>query len=148
MKEQKGNSSILIIGFITVTLLVFGFSVMALAKLDSPKRVTKKEIYKHYNPKDFGSFPIAVNDRVIKQINWFLQTRERRHFVKASLENLKVYSNDRNREGFSKEVHYKSRHMRQRRVFREESIDKYDALLESLAPTYLQRKLEQGKKKL
>ena len=27
-------------------------------------------------------------------------------------------------------------------------IDKYDALLESLAPSYLQRKLEQGKKKL
>ena len=84
-------------------------------------------------------------DQVIKELDSIACYNE---WLKASLENLKVYSNDRNRERFSKEVHYKSRHMRQRRVFREESIDKYDALLESLAPSYLQRKLEQGKKKL
>ena len=84
-------------------------------------------------------------DQVIKELEAIACYNE---WLKASLKNLKIYSNDRNRERFSKEVHYKSRHMRQRRVFREESIDKYDALLESLAPSYLQRKLEQGKKKL
>ena len=67
-------------------------------------------------------------------------------WIKASLTRLKDYSMNREREAFSKEAHHKSAKMRRRHVSRNEKEWKmYD---EQALPSFLRRKLEQGKKQL
>ena len=67
-------------------------------------------------------------------------------WIKLSLERLKYYSTKRSREEFSKEAHYKSTRMRSRSVSRDENIKNYSPDAEVHIPSYLRRKLEQGKK--
>ena len=67
-------------------------------------------------------------------------------WIKASLERLKFYSAGRHREAFSKEAHYKSTRMRSRSVSRHENDLSYSPASEIAVPSYLRRKLEQGKK--
>ena len=67
-------------------------------------------------------------------------------WIKASLKRLKAYSMNREREAFSKEARYKSNKMRSRHVSRDES--NWNMSEESARPSYLRRKLEQGKKQL
>ena len=66
-------------------------------------------------------------------------------WIKASLERLKIYSVGRHREAFSKEAQYKSSRMRSRSVSRDENAD-FSMASERTVPSYLRRKLEQGKK--
>ena len=66
-------------------------------------------------------------------------------WIKASLERLKIYSVGRHREAFSKEAHYKSSRMRSRSVSRDENVN-FSMASERTVPSYLRRKLEQGKK--
>jgi Ca-activated chloride channel family protein len=67
-------------------------------------------------------------------------------WIKASLKRLKAYSMNREREAFSKEARYKSNKMRSRHVSRDES--NWNMSEESARPSYLRRKLEQGKKQI
>ena len=66
-------------------------------------------------------------------------------WIKASLDRLKIYSEGRHREAFSKEAQYKSSRMRSRSVSRDENAD-FSMASERTVPSYLRRKLEQGKK--
>ena len=69
-------------------------------------------------------------------------------WIKASVRQLRAYSSERQRESFSKEARYTSTKMRSRRVARSETYGSYDASAEKERPSYLRRKLEQGKKQL
>ena len=69
-------------------------------------------------------------------------------WIKASFEQLKSYSSKRQREAFSKEARYKSTRMRSRSVSRYEEEGSFDMSAERARPSYLRRKLEQGKKQL
>ena len=67
-------------------------------------------------------------------------------WLKASIQRLRTYSQTRRRDDFSKEARYKSDRMRRRSVSRHEEMDSYSEASESAQPSYLRRKLEQGKK--
>ena len=67
-------------------------------------------------------------------------------WIKASLERLKFYSVGRHREAFSKEAHYKSTRMRSRSVSRHEDNQSFSPASEREVPSYMRRKLEQGKR--
>ena len=69
-------------------------------------------------------------------------------WLKASIQRLRTYSQTRRRDDFSKEARYKTDRMRRRSVSRYEEIDSYSEASESAQPSYLRRKLEQGKKQL
>jgi Ca-activated chloride channel family protein len=69
-------------------------------------------------------------------------------WIKVSLERLKTYSVRRQRDEFSKEANYKTSRMRTRRVSRSEEEGSFDMSAERARPSYLRRKLEQGKKQL
>ena len=67
-------------------------------------------------------------------------------WLKASIQRLRTYSQTRRRDDFAKEARYKSDRMRRRSVSRYENMDSYSEASESAQPSYLRRKLEQGKK--
>ena len=67
-------------------------------------------------------------------------------WLKASIQRLRTYSQTRRRDDFAKEARYKSDRMRRRSVSRYEEMDSYSEASESAQPSYLRRKLEQGKK--
>jgi len=67
-------------------------------------------------------------------------------WLKASIQRLRTYSQTRRRDDFSKEARYKSDRMRRRSVSRYENMDSYSEASENAQPSYLRRKLEQGKK--
>ena len=67
-------------------------------------------------------------------------------WIKVSVERLRSYSEAREQESFSKETLYKSRRMKQRRVAKNEA--RYSIASESMKPSYLRRKTEQGKREL
>ena len=67
-------------------------------------------------------------------------------WINASLERLKFYSEGRRQEEFSKEARYKSSRMRSRSVSRDENEASFSVASESAMPSYLRRKIEQGKK--
>ena len=69
-------------------------------------------------------------------------------WVKATAARLRRYSLDRHAEAFSKESLYKSRRMKQRYVAREEA--RFDIASSSMPsqPSYLRRKIEEGKREL
>ena len=69
-------------------------------------------------------------------------------WVKATAARLRRYSSDRHAEAFSKESLYKSRRMKQRYVAREEA--RFDMASRSMPsqPSYLRRKIEEGKREL
>ena len=71
---------------------------------------------------------------------------EENEWIKASVQRLKAYSTRRQRESFSKETLYKSRKMKQRSVAKNEEI--FSSRSESGRPSYLRRKMEQGKREL
>ena len=65
-------------------------------------------------------------------------------WIKESIGRLRNYSSARQVEAFSKEANYKSDNMRHRRVSRNEA--EFNVFEERSLPSYLRRKLEQGKK--
>ena len=67
-------------------------------------------------------------------------------WIKVSVERLRSYSEAREQESFSKETLYKSRRMKQRRVAKNEA--RFSIESESMKPSYLRRKTEQGKREL
>ena len=67
-------------------------------------------------------------------------------WIKVSVERLRSYSEAREQESFSKETLYKSRRMKQRRVAKNEA--RFSIASESMKPSYLRRKTEQGKREL
>ena len=67
-------------------------------------------------------------------------------WIKVSVERLRSYSEAREQESFSKETLYKSRRMKQRRVAKNEV--RFSIASESMKPSYLRRKTEQGKREL
>ena len=67
-------------------------------------------------------------------------------WIKVSVERLRSYSEAREQESFSKETLYKSRRMKQRRVAKNEL--RFSVETESMKPSYLRRKTEQGKREL
>ena len=67
-------------------------------------------------------------------------------WIKVSVERLRSYSEAREQESFSKETLYKSRRMKQRRVAKNEL--RFSIASESMKPSYLRRKTEQGKREL
>ena len=67
-------------------------------------------------------------------------------WIKVSVERLRSYSEAREQESFSKETLYKSRRMKQRRVAKNEA--RFSIASESMKPSYLRRKTEQGKQEL
>ena len=67
-------------------------------------------------------------------------------WIKVSVERLRSYSEAREQESFSKETLYKSRRMKQRRVAKNEL--RFSIETESMKPSYLRRKTEQGKREL
>ena len=67
-------------------------------------------------------------------------------WIKVSVERLRSYSEAREQESFSKETLYKSRRMKQRRVAKNEV--RFSIETESMKPSYLRRKTEQGKREL
>ena len=71
---------------------------------------------------------------------------EENEWIKASVQRLKAYSTRRQRESFSKETLYKSRKMKQRSVAKNEEI--FSSRSEYGRPSYLRRKMEQGKREL
>lgn len=82
-------------------------------------------------------------DQIMEELDRLVHDNQ---WLKASIERLKVYSIGRHREAFSKEAHYKSNRMRSRSVARHEDIQDFSMASESTVPSYLRRKLEQGKK--
>ena len=66
-------------------------------------------------------------------------------WIKASLNSLERYARQREIQSFSKEAMYKSEKMRSRKVSRAESRSNLSH--DSDMASYLQRKLEQGKKR-
>ena len=67
-------------------------------------------------------------------------------WIKVSVERLRSYSEAREQESFSKETLYKSRRMKERRVAKNEA--RFSIASESMKPSYLRRKTEQGKREL
>jgi Ca-activated chloride channel family protein len=67
-------------------------------------------------------------------------------WIKVSVERLRSYSEAREQESFSKETLYKSRRMKQRRVAKNEA--RFSIASESMKPSYLRRKTEQGRREL
>ncbi|MDA9943234.1 VWA domain-containing protein [Paracoccaceae bacterium] len=67
-------------------------------------------------------------------------------WIKVSVERLRSYSEAREQESFSKETLYKSRRMKQRRVAKNEL--RFSIASETMKPSYLRRKTEQGKREL
>ena len=67
-------------------------------------------------------------------------------WIKVSVERLRSYSEAREQEPFSKETLYKSRRMKQRRVAKNEA--RFSIASESMKPSYLRRKTEQGKREI
>jgi len=65
-------------------------------------------------------------------------------WIKGSLDSLERYARERQVESFSKEAMYKSEKMSSRKVARDES---FNPSMDSEMASYLQRKLEQGKKR-
>ena len=84
-------------------------------------------------------------DKIMEELDGLVQDNQ---WLKASIERLKFYSVGRHREAFSKEAHYKSNRMRSRSVSRAEPTDSFSMEEEAVVPSYLRRKLEQGKKQL
>ena len=83
----------------------------------------------------------------VDQIMEDLETLGTDHeWIKVSIQRLKAYSKNRERESFSKEARYKSTKMRSRNVSRDEAS--WNMSDEMARPSYLRRKLEQGKKQL
>ena len=83
----------------------------------------------------------------VDQIMEDLETLGADHkWIKVSIQRLKAYSKNRERESFSKEARYKSTKMRSRNVSRDEAS--WNMSDEMARPSYLRRKLEQGKKQL
>ncbi len=73
-------------------LLVMTGTAFAARELVLDRRVTMIEAQKMAEIAKRGSeFPIVVNDLVLGQLNRFLGTEEGRHFIKASMERMKVY---------------------------------------------------------
>lgn len=69
-------------------------------------------------------------------------------WVKATAASLRRYSLDRHAEAFSKESLYKSRRMKQRYVAREEARFVMESRSMPSQPSYLRRKIEEGKREL
>ena len=69
-------------------------------------------------------------------------------WVKATAASLRRYSLDRHAEAFSKESLYKSRRMKQRYVAREEARFHMESRSMPSQPSYLRRKIEEGKREL
>ena len=84
-------------------------------------------------------------DQIMEELNGLVQDNQ---WLKASIERLKFYSVGRHREAFAKEAHYKSNRIRSRSVSRAEPVESFSMEAEATVPSYLRRKLEQGKKPL
>ena len=84
-------------------------------------------------------------DQIMEELDGLVQDNQ---WLKASIERLKIYSVGRHREAFAKEAHYKSNRMRSRSVSRTEPAESFSMEAEAAVPSYLRRKLEQGKKQL
>ena len=84
-------------------------------------------------------------DQIMEELE---QLGEGNAWLKASIRRMRDYSRTRRRDDFSKEARYKSDRMRRRSVSRYEEMDSYSEAAESAQPSYLRRKLEQGKKQL
>jgi len=69
-------------------------------------------------------------------------------WIKESIDRLRAYSSKREAQDFSKEARYKAVHMRTRSASREESYGDFSEQKDSAMPSYLQRKSEQGKRKI
>ena len=82
-------------------------------------------------------------DQIMEELD---QLGEGNAWLKASIRRMRDYSRTRRRDDFSKEARYKSDRMRRRSVSRYEEMDSYSEASESAQPSYLRRKLEQGKK--
>ena len=67
-------------------------------------------------------------------------------WIKVSVERLRSYSEAREQESFSKETLYKSHRMKQRRIAKNEV--RFGIASESMKPSYLRRKTEQGKREI
>ena len=82
-------------------------------------------------------------DKIMVELDAFGKDNE---WIKVSVERLRSYSEAREQESFSKETLYKSRRMKQRRVAKNEA--RFSIASESMKPSYLRRKTEQGKREL
>ncbi len=84
-KEKKSIFSIVI----AISLMFFTASVFA---LHSPVgELTKTELQKIINTKDFNEFPIEINDQVLSELNRFLSNSNWKEYTKKSLTRYKDY---------------------------------------------------------
>lgn len=89
MKEIKSKSKKHFYALVILSLALFGVSAVALQ--DTGRSITLSQLQSKVDLRQFGEFPVELNEPVLKELNRFYSNRRWRTFSQEAVDRYKVY---------------------------------------------------------